>query len=136
MIAYEILTTDVLLLAPDRHLPMSWKFLLMMLTTLSQKLLKARLSSGSSSRHEPVVCTASIRGFAALNSLFSRVRFVACFIRAMLVAGGEELEAITITCTLFVVGVASCGVNTDGLQSAPALPILFSLFYLWSIRAH
>ena len=131
MIAYEILTTDVLLLAPDRHLPMSWKFLLMVLTTSSQKLLKVRLSSGSSSRHEPVVCTASIRGFAALNSLFSTVRYniIACFIRAMLVAGGEELEAITITCTLFVVGVASCGVNTDGLQSAPALPILFSLFY-------
>ena len=33
MIAYEILTTDVLLLAPDQHLPMHWKFLLMMLTT-------------------------------------------------------------------------------------------------------
>ena len=70
MIAYEILTTDVLLLAPDWHLPMSWEFLLMVLTTSSQKLLKARLSPGSSSRHEPVVCTVSIRGFAALNSLF------------------------------------------------------------------
>ena len=108
----------------------------MMLTTSSQKLLKARLSPGSSSRHEPVVHTASIRGFAALNSLFSTVRFVACFIRATLVAGGEELEAITIMCTLFVVGVASCGVNTDGLQSAPTLPISFLIFYLQSIRAH
>ena len=108
----------------------------MMLTTSSQKLLKARLSPGSSSRHEPVVHTASIRGFAALNSLFSTVRFIACFIRAMLVAGREELEAIMITCTLFVVGVASCGINTDGLRSAPALPILFSLFYLRPIRAH
>ena len=110
---------------------MSWKFLFMMLTTLSQKLLKARLSSGSSSRREPVVHTASICGFAALNSLFSRVRFIARFIRATLVAGEEELEAITITCTLFMVGVASYGGNMDGLQSAPAFPILFSLFYLW-----
>ena len=132
MIAYEILTTDVLLLAPDQYLPMSWKFLLMVLTTLSQKLLKARLSLGSSSRHEPSFHS----WICSLELNFSRVRFIACFMRATLVAGGEELEAITITCTLFVVGVASCGANTDGLQSAPALPIPFSLFYLWSIRAH
>ena len=51
------------------------------------------LFSGNSNRRLLVLCTASIRGFVALNSLFSRVRFIALFTNTVLVGGCEEVAA-------------------------------------------